>query len=95
MYLRIHNEPGGGRVVAVCDRELLGKTLSHGDIEITITKDFYGETLATEDEVRHALLHAGNANIIGNRVIEIAISLDRIDRSSCILIGSVPHAQFI
>ncbi|MDO9539546.1 MAG: DUF424 family protein [Methanocalculus sp.] len=95
MYLMIHDEPGGGRVVAVCDRELLGTTLSYGDIEIRITKDFYGETLATEEEVRHALRHASNANIIGSRVVEIAISLGRIEDSSCLMIGSVPHAQFI
>ena len=95
MYLMIHNAPGGSRVVAVCDHELMGKTLSNGDIEITITKDFYGETLATEDEVRDALRYANNANIIGNRVVEIAVSLGLVERSSCFMIGSVPHAQIM
>ncbi|MCQ1538977.1 DUF424 domain-containing protein [Methanocalculus taiwanensis] len=95
MFLKIHRELGGGQVVAVCDSELLGKTLTEGDIEITVTRDFYGDTPASEEEVRHALTHAGNANIIGTQVVEIAISLGCIKRSSCLMIGSVPHAQFI
>lgn len=95
MFLMIHREPGGGQVVAVCDRELLGKTLTEGDIEITVSSYFYGETPASDEEVRHALAHASNANIIGERVVAIAISLGCIERSSCLMIGSVPHAQFI
>ena len=95
MYLKIHKEPGGGRVVAVCDRELLGQTLTEGDIQITISDYFYGNVPASEEEVRHALADATNANIIGERVVEIAISLGCIERSSCLMIGSVPHALFI
>jgi len=93
MYLRIHDAPGGGKVVAICDRELLGTTLKEGDLEITITEDFYGGDLATEDEVRAALRHATNANIIGWRVVKIAVSLGLVEISSCLMIDSVPHAQ--
>lgn len=95
MYLMIHRERGGGTVVAACDRELLGKTLTEGDIQITVSEDFFGENLASEEEVRHALAHASNANIIGERVVGIAISLGCIERSSCLMIGSVPYALFI
>lgn len=95
MYLKIHKATGGVQVTAVCDHELLGTTVSHGDLEIEVTEDFYGGVFATEDEVRKALLEAENANIIGSRVVEIAISLGRVNRSSCLMIGSVPHAIFI
>jgi len=95
MYMKIHKEPGGGTVVAICDRELLGRTLTEGNIEITITEFFYGDVPASEEEVRYALAHASNANIIGTKVVEIAISLGCIDPSSCLMIDSVPHAQFV
>lgn len=95
MYLKIHKEPGGGTVVAVCDRELLGRTLTEGNIEFTISEYFYGDVPASEEEVRYALAHASNANIIGTRVVEIAISLGCIEPSSCLVIDSVPHAQFV
>ncbi|MCP1714631.1 hypothetical protein J2T58_000471 [Methanocalculus alkaliphilus] len=95
MFLRIHDAPGGGKVVAICDRELLGRTLREGDLEITITEDFYGGEPATEDEVRAALRHATNANIIGWKVVNIAISLGLVEISSCLMIDSIPHAQIV
>jgi uncharacterized protein len=92
MFLKIHHSQQGGDVVAVCDRELLNTTVLHGDIEVPIKESFYGNRLASEDEVREALLHAYNANLIGERAVALAIDMGLITRSGCILIGAVPHA---
>jgi hypothetical protein len=93
MYLKVHRNAAGDQVVAVCDRELLNTTISHGDLEVRISGDFYGTSLATPDEVRAALVSAENANLIGERTIALAESLGLINRSGCIMIGDVPHAQ--
>lgn len=95
MFLKIHTGPGGERVVAVCDRELMDTTISDGAIQIAVTSDFYGDTLATEEDVRAALLSAENGNIIGSRVVALAVSLGLVDPDSCLVINSIPHAQFI
>lgn len=93
MYMKIHHAPGAGDVVAVCDRELLNTTLSHGELEVCISDRFYGDIPVTEDEVRSALAHAENANIMGTRSVAIAVSLGMVNREHCIMIGTVPHAQ--
>ena len=95
MYLKIHRTPAGDEVVAVCDRDLLDARLQHGDIEIHVSESFYGRDPATEDEVRDALRHAGNINLIGERAVAVAIGLGLIGSDGCIRIGSVPHAQII
>ncbi len=93
MYLKVHRIPGAGEVVAACDSELLDVTLTHGDVEVCITGGFYGTECAAEEEVRGALLGATNVNIIGKRVVALAIAMGLITEEDCIMIGDVPHAQ--
>ena len=95
MYLKIHRTPAGDEVVAVCDRELLNGRISHGDLEIHISEAFYGNDLATPEEVRAALSRAENANLMGERSVALAIELGLVGKDGCIHIGSVPHAQII
>jgi uncharacterized protein len=93
MFLKIHRSPDTGDVVAVCDRELINTTLSNGTITVTILESFYGNKQASEDEVRAALKKAGNANLMGERTVGLAISMGLLTRSECIMIDTVPHAQ--
>jgi len=93
MFLKIHHSPEMGDVVAVCDRELLNTTISHDTMTVTISEAFYGNKPATEAEVREALRNAGNANLMGERTISLAIEMGLCSRASCIMIGNIPHAQ--
>jgi hypothetical protein len=93
MFLKIHRVRDTGDIVAVCDRELLNTTISHENLSVTITDSFYGNTPATEDEVRDALKNAGNINLIGERSVTIAIAMGLLTKSGCMMIGNVPHAQ--
>jgi uncharacterized protein len=93
MFLKIHRSRDTGDVVAVCDRELLNTTVCHEKITIIISDSFYGNTPSTEDEVRDALKHAGNINLIGERSVNLAIGMGLLTKSECMMIGKVPHAQ--
>jgi hypothetical protein len=95
MYMKIHRNPAGDEVVAVCDRELLNTTIQAGDLEISISGAFYGEKLSTAEEVSQVLLSADNVNIMGERSVGLAIGLGLVRKDGYIRIGSVPHAQII
>ncbi|ABS56187.1 Protein of unknown function DUF424 [Methanoregula boonei 6A8] len=93
MFLKIHHSPEMGDVVAVCDRELLNTTITHGDLRVTVTEGFYGTTHADEAAVTEALLRGDNVNLMGERAVGVAVKMGLITRADCIMIGSVPHAQ--
>jgi len=95
MFLKIHHSPDMGDVVAVCDRELINKTISNDKVTVSVAvmEAFYGNVPATEEEVRAALQRAGNVNLMGERAVSIAISMGLLTRSECIMIDTVPHAQ--
>ncbi|MDD1666873.1 MAG: DUF424 family protein [Methanomicrobiales archaeon] len=92
MFLKVHRTPDG-EIVAACDRELLNTTLVHKDVEVRISETFYGNTPATEEQVRSALVQATNANLFGRRTVEIAIACGAVDRGCVVLVSGVPHAQ--
>ncbi len=93
MYMKVHRSPAGEEVVAVCDRELMNTTISGNEVEIRITGSFYGTTLASPDDVRSALSWAGNANLMGERAVAMAVEMGLLSRSACLMLGNVPHAQ--
>lgn len=93
MFLKIHRSREFGDIVAVCDRELLNTILRDGDLEVSVTEAFYGNTPATGSEVQEALKQAGSANLMGGRSVAIAIGMGLVKKSGCRMIGSVPHAQ--
>jgi hypothetical protein len=93
MFLKIHRSPQLGDVVAVCDRELLNTTISHGKLSVTVTEAFYGCCPATESEVAEALKNADNINLMGERSVTVAERMGLVTRAGCIMIGTVPHAQ--
>ena len=93
MFLKVHHSPGTGDIVAVCDRELLNTTISHGNLSIQITESFYGNCPASEEAVAEALKNAGNINLMGKRAVRVAIDLGFVTQSGCIMIGEIPHAQ--
>jgi|SRR5665647_2316166 len=93
MFLKVHCSPGTGDIVAVCDRELLNTTISHGDLSIHVSEWFYGNCPASEESVRAALKKAGNINLMGKRSVSIAIEMGLVTHAGCIMIGDIPHAQ--
>ncbi|WP_067049999.1 DUF424 domain-containing protein [Methanofollis ethanolicus] len=94
MYLKIHRTPSG-EVVAVCDDDLLNTTLRDGDLCICINGDFYGTTHATGDDVRAALSHTANANLIGKESVGIAVAMGLVSENTFMTICGVPHALII
>ena len=93
MFLKVHHLPGSADVVAVCDRELLNTTISSEKLTIRVHDSFYGTIPASEEEVRSALEKAGNINLIGERAVNVAVSMGLVTRADCIMIGNVPHTQ--
>ncbi|MDD1671726.1 MAG: DUF424 domain-containing protein [Methanomicrobiales archaeon] len=93
MFLKVHHTRTAGDIVAVCDRELLNTTLEWKGLRMEITEAFYGNQLATGDEVRQAMREAACINLMGKRALSCARELELVDEQGCIMIGDVPHAQ--
>src|SRR5665647_3492389 len=93
MYMKVHRVRGEGEVVAVCDDELINRTLRHGEVDVPISCGFYGDRPASENEVREVLSNAGNINLFGRRAVALAKEMGLVDEACCLEVDGVPHAQ--
>jgi hypothetical protein len=92
MYLKIYKN-GEHVLVAACDKEVLGKTLKHGNTVVEISRGFYEGEEVSDDELQKALQEATTANLFGEKTIKCAIKCGLIDPDSVMIIDCVPHAQ--
>ncbi|MEA1924967.1 MAG: DUF424 family protein [Candidatus Altiarchaeota archaeon] len=94
MYVKVH-EPGAEVLVAVCDKELLGKTLIDGELVTEVREDFYKGELMNPDLLEGLFTEASILNLVGNNVVDRAVSGGFVDADSVLEIAGVKHAQVV
>ncbi len=82
-------------IVAICDSELIGKKFNEGELTIDIKDSFYGNTKVSLEYGLERLKKATIANIVGEKIVNAAISEGLILKESVIFINGIPHAQVI
>ncbi|MBN1159920.1 MAG: DUF424 family protein [Candidatus Diapherotrites archaeon] len=94
MYVKEH-QTERGKLVAVCDEELLGKTIDNNGIPFVVSEKFYGGRKATPEEVLELIKHCAQANVIGKRSVSYLIDNKLIDGSFIIKVGEHPHVILV
>jgi len=92
IYVKIHKSRDR-TIIAICDKDLIGKKIKTKDLEIDVTERFYKGEELTEKEIIKLLKEAENINILGKESVDFAIKNKIIRKDSVILIKDVPHAQ--
>ena len=82
-------------VVAVCDADILGKTLEGGNVPFKVSEGFYKSTLGDVEEAIEAMKQGTICNIVGKSIVEAAIGRKLIHERAVIYFGDVPHAQIV
>lgn len=85
---------GREHLLAACDTDLLGRKLSEGKLRLDVSQDFYDGFEATEEELEAHLRTCTIANLVGERVVTLAIRLGFVAQENVIRIEGVPHAQW-
>jgi hypothetical protein len=92
-WCKIHSEKEN-LIVAICDEKLLGKKIGKKP-RVTVEKKFYGEELIDDKKAVEMMEKANICNLLGKEIIKIALEKKFIMKENIILIGDIPHAQFI
>ena len=80
-------------LLAVCDKEHLGKTFEEGSISFTVSQRFYGGEDVTPKQLEKMLEEADSINLFGNKCVEIAEKKGFAGGKGIILIKGIKHAQ--
>jgi hypothetical protein len=86
---------GRNVLLAVCDCELLGKTLREGKIVFHVKDEFYNGRKATLDEAMSMIDNSTIVNLVGKCCVEKAIDKGYVHPEAVLKIEGVPHAQIV
>ncbi len=82
-------------VIAVCDENLLGKTVKDEKISLKVSEGFYGGIMVDSDVILKLMNEATVGNLMGAEIVDFAEKNGFITKENVILIDGVPHAQFV
>jgi uncharacterized protein len=82
-------------VVAVCDKELIGKIFREGELVLDLEKysSFYVGELASEKEAIALMDSATSINLVGEKAVGLAIKKRLAKKGSEKRVQGVPHLQ--
>ena len=86
---------GKNILLAICDSEMLGKTLRQGKIVFHIKDEFYNGGKATVEDAVSMIENSTIVNIVGKNCVEKAISEGYVHPDAVLQIEGVPHAQIL
>ena len=94
MYLKIH-ESTAGRIIAVCDADILGKKFQEGEamLDLEKFKGFYAGKKCNEKEVADTMKHFTSANVVGKKAVAIFIENGYASKEDIKSINGVPYIQ--
>ena len=86
---------GRNVLLAICDCELLGKTLRQGKIVFHVKDEFYNGGKVTVEEAVGMIRNSTIVNMVGTKCVEKAIEKGFVHPDAVLHIEGVPHAQII
>jgi hypothetical protein len=86
-------------VVAICDKELIGKKFEEEDFQLDIKESFYKGKIKSEQEIIKIIkdMSAEDAtfNIVGKNAVNTAIKTGIISKNSVKKIQNIPYAMVL
>ncbi len=88
----IHTQ--GETLLAAADTEIVGRDLREGVLHLRIIRDFYGDVQVSDETFLSSMKMCTIANLVGDRVVKLAMIEGFVDEENVMYIEGVPHAQF-
>jgi len=86
---------GNNVLLAICDAEILGKTLRKGKISFHVKEEFYKGTKVSIEEAMSMIENSTTVNMIGKNVVQKAIEKGHVHPEAVLRIEGIPHAQIV
>ncbi|MDG7049776.1 MAG: DUF424 domain-containing protein [Nitrososphaerota archaeon] len=74
----------------MCDEELLGRIVKNGNLQINISKSYYGQRLVEKAEAETLMKNSSVLNLVGKQTIEMSVELNIGSRQGVKTIEDVP-----
>ena len=95
VYVKLRKVDNKNVILAICDCDLLGKTLREGKIVFKVKDEFYNGGRVTVEEAVDMIANSTIVNMVGKCCVEKAIKKGYVHPDAVLNIEGVPHAQIV
>ena len=74
----------------ICDIDLLGKNIVEDDLNMNISKSYYGEKIIEHEEAKHLLKNASIINMVGEKTVSLSLELGVGNENGIKKVGGIP-----
>lgn len=85
----------GEKLLAACDKDLLGETLEEGELHLKVKESFYGGNEMELEQLVEHFKSSTIANLVGEKTVNKAIDLGFGYEEDILMIEGVPHLQIV
>jgi len=82
-------------LLAICDCEVLGRTLREGKIVFHVKDEFYNGGKVSVEEAVGMIENSTIVNMVGRNCVERAIEEGYVHPEAVLRIEGIPHAQIV
>jgi hypothetical protein len=86
---------GNNVLLAICDAEILGRTLREGKIVFCVKEEFYRGAKVDVEEAVEMISNSTIVNMVGRNVVRKAIERGYVHPEAVLKIEGIPHAQIV
>jgi hypothetical protein len=86
---------GANVLLAICDCEVLGRTLREGEIVFQVKEEFYKGALVNIEEAVDMMRNSTIVNMVGKNIVRKAVEKGYVHPEAILNIEGVPHAQIV
>jgi hypothetical protein len=86
---------GRSVLLAICDADVLGKTLREGKIIFCVKEEFYRGAKVNVEEAIMMIENSSIVNMVGRNVVKRAIEKGYVHPEAVLNIEGIPHAQIV
>jgi len=86
---------GKNVLLAICDAEILGKTLREGKIVFVVKEEFYRGAKVSIEEAIAMIENSTVVNMVGKNTVRKALEKGYVHPEAILNIDGVPHAQIV
>jgi hypothetical protein len=77
-------------MVNICDRELIGKTLTDGNVKMHLSEEYFSGDILGEDEVVHLIQGSSIISLAGQGAVGLAVEHRMASKEAVKLVDGVP-----
>jgi hypothetical protein len=84
-----------GRLVSVCDPDILGEEFENDEVSLTVDPGFYDGERVDEAAIVESLAKCSVANLVGTDAVGLAIEHGFVDEENVLEFDGARHAQLL